>query len=136
MMGTSELIMISFQMDDQWNKFIKTKLSVSEVSQAMEEFLFGISFEQINKLKSTLRERGIPAIGRDEVSSFLGEHVKTDVSLDYRDFFSQYSIRRDNARARKRMGLPGPHRTLEDLFIRFVMEMNREKQNNDIYAKE
>lgn len=136
MMGTSELIMISFQMDDQWNKFIKTKLSVPEVSQAMEEFLFGISFEQINKLKSILREKGIPAIGRDEVSQFLGEHVKTDVSLDYRDFFTQYSIRRDNARARKRIGLPGPHRTLEDLFIRFVMEQNREKQNNDVYAKE
>lgn len=136
MMGTSELIMISFQMDDQWNAFIKSKLSEAEVSQAMEEFLFGISFEQINKLKSILREKGIPAIGRDEVSQFLGEHVKTDVSLDYRDFFTQYSIRRDNARARKRIGLPGPHRTLEDLFIRFVMEQNREKQNNDVYAKE
>ena len=102
----------------------------------MEEFLFGISFEQINKLKSILREKGIPAIGRDEVSQFLGEHVKTDVNLDYRDFFTQYSIRRDNARTRRRMGLPGPHRTLEDVFIRFVMELNREKQNNDVYAKE
>ncbi len=136
MMGTSELIMISFQMDDEWNLFIKAKLSETEVSQAMEEFLFGISFEQINKLKSILREKGIPAIGRDEVSHFLGEHVKTDVSLDYRDFFTQYSIRRDNARTRRRMGLPGPHRTLEDVFIRFVMELNREKQNNDVYAKE
>lgn len=136
MMGTSELIMISFQMDDQWSAFIKTKLAIPEVSQAMEEFLFGLSFEQINKLKSILREKGIPAIGRDEVSQYLGEHIKTDVSLDYRDFFTQYSIRRDNARARRRMGLPGPHRTLEDLFIRFVMESNRDKQNNDVYAKE
>ncbi len=136
MMGTSELIMISFQMDDQWSAFIKTKLAIPEVSQAMEEFLFGLSFEQINKLKSILREKGIPAIGRDEVSQYLGEHIKTDVSMDYRDFFTQYSIRRDNARARRRMGLPGPHRTLEDLFIRFVMESNRDKQNNDVYAKE
>lgn len=136
MMGTSELIMISFQMDEQWNAFIKTKLSVPEVSQAMEEFLFGISYEQINKLKSILREKGIAAIGRDEVSQYLGEHIKTDVSMDYRDFFTQYSIRRDNARARRRMELPGPHRTLEDMFISFVMEANREKQNNDVYAKE
>lgn len=136
MMGTSELIMISFQMDDQWSAFIKTKLAIPEVSQAMEEFLFGLSFEQINKLKSILREKGIPAIGRDEVSQYLGEHIKTDVSMDYRDFFTQYSIRRDNARARRRIGLPGPHRTLEDLFIRFVMESNRDKQNNDVYAKE
>ena len=136
MMGTSELIMISFQMDEQWSQFIKTQLSDTEVSQAMEEFLFGISFEQINKLKSILHDKGIPAIGRDEVSQFLGEHVKTDVSLDYRDFFTQYSIRRDNARTRRRMNLPGPHRTLEDVFIRFVMEQNRETQNNDAYAQE
>ena len=135
MMGTSELIMISMQMDEQWAKFIKAKLTDPEVSQAMEEFLFGLSFEQISKLKSTLREKGIAAIGRDEVSTYLGQHVKTDVSLDYRDFFLQYSLRRDNARARARFGLPGPHKTLEDHFIHFIMELNREKQNNDTFAK-
>lgn len=135
MMGTSELIMISMQMDEQWAKFIKTKLCDPKVSQAMEEFLFGLSYEQVQQLKATLREKGIAAIGRDEVSTFLGQHVKTDVSLDYRDFYTQYSVRRDNARARARFGLPGPHKTLEDYFIRFVMELNQEKQNNDIYAK-
>ena len=136
MMGTSELIMISFQLDEQWSQFIKTKLGEQGVNQAMEEFLFGISYEQITKLKSLLRERGIAAIGRDEVSSFLGTDVKTDVSEDYRDFFQQYSLRRDNARARKRLDLPGPHKTLEDYFISFVMDMNREKQEKDLHKHE
>ena len=136
MMGTSELIMISFQMDDQWNLFIKTKLNDPGVNQAMEEFLFGISYEQITQLKNILREKGISAIGRNEVSSFLGIEVKTDVNEDYRDFFQQYSLRRDNARARKRMNLPGPHKTLEDYFISFIMEKNREKQVKDLEAHE
>ena len=136
MMGTSELIMISFQLDDQWSHFIKTKLGEPGVNQAMEEFLFGISYEQITKLKSLLREQGIAAIGRDEVSKFLGTDVKTDVSEDYRDFFQQYSLRRDNARARKRLDLPGPHKTLEDYFISFVIDMNREKQEKDLYKHE
>lgn len=135
MMGTSELIMFSFQMDEVWNKFIKSQLAFPEVNQAMEEFLFGISYEQIQKLKLLLREKGIGAIGRDEVSHFLGQTVKTDVSIDYKDFYSQYTVRRDNARARARLNLAGPHRTLEDHFIRFVMEQNREKQNNDRFAK-
>ena len=135
MMGTSELMMFSFQMDEVWTKFIRTQLANIEVTQAMEEFLFGISYEQILKLKRILREQGIGSIGRDEVSKFLGEDVKTDVSGDYKDFYNQYSIRRDNARARKRLNLDGPHRTLEDHFIRFVMEQNREKQNNDSFAK-
>lgn len=136
MMGTSELIMISFQLDEQWSLFIKTRLADQGVSQAMEEFLFGISYEQITKLKSLLRERGIAAIGRDEVSSFLGADVKTNVGEDYRDFFQQYSLRRDNARARKRLNIPGPHKTLEDYFISFVMDLNRKKQEKDTVAQE
>ena len=136
MMGTSELIMISFQLDEQWSQFIKTKLGEQGVNQAMEEFLFGISYEQITKLKTLLRERGIAAIGRDEVSTFLGTDIKTNVGEDYRDFFQQYSLRRDNARARKRLELPGPHKTLEDYFISFVMDMNREKQEKDLYNQE
>ena len=135
MMGTSELLLISMQMDDQWISFIKQKMGDPGVSQAMEEFLFGISTEQIQTLRTILRTKGIPAIGRDEVSDFLGEHVKADAGLDYRDFYSMYTLRRDNARARARMKLEGPHKTLEDYFIQFVTAQNKEKQNNDTFAK-
>ncbi len=136
MMGTSELIMLSFQLDDQWQDFIKKRLGEEDVKMAMEEFLFGLSFEQITRLKSMLREKGINAIGRDEVSKYLDENVTTDVSSDYRDFFQQYTVRRDNARVRNRLGIAGPHRTLEDHFICFVMERNREKQRLDAASQE
>ena len=135
MMGTSELILISMQMDEMWTNFIKDRLSDPMVSQAMEEFLFGISFEQINALREILKGQGIKAIGRDEVSKFLGAHVKTDAGLDYRDFYSMYTLRRDNARARSRLKVSGPQKTLEDYFIQFVMKFNKEKQKNDSFAK-
>ncbi len=135
MMGTSELLLVSIQMDSQWSQFIKQRLGDNEVSQAMEEFLFGLSYEQIMRLRAILREQGVKAIGRDEVSAYLGERVKTDVSLDYRDFYLLYTVRRDNARARQRLHLPGPTKTLEDFFIRFVMEKNEEKQQNDSVAR-
>lgn len=135
MMGTSELLLISMQMDDEWISFIKQKMGDNGVTQAMEEFLFGISTEQIQTLRQILKTQGIPAIGRDEVSKFLGEHVKADAGLDYRDFYSMYTIRRDNARSRARMHVEGPHKTLEDYFIQFVTAENKEKQNNDTFAK-
>lgn len=135
MMGTSELLLISMQMDDQWISFIKSRMGDPGVTQAMEEFLFGISYEQIKQLRETLKEKGIPAIGRDEVSKFLGEHVKSDAGLDYRDFYSMYTVRRDNARSRARMKSEGPHKTLEDYFIQYVTELNKEKQQNDTFAK-
>ncbi|MBD5437288.1 MAG: hypothetical protein HDR33_03850 [Treponema sp.] len=135
MIGTSELLLISMQMDESWAHFIKERLGDEMVSHAMEEFIFGISTEQITKLRSILREQGIKAIGRDEVSEFLGVYVKADAGLDYRDFYSMYTVRRDNARARARLGIPGPQKTLEDYFIQFVLQSNREKQKRDIFAK-
>ena len=135
MMGTSELLLVSIQMDSQWNYFIKKRLGEKEVSQAMEEFLFGISYEQINRLRTILKEQGVKAIGRDEVSAYLGERVKTDINLDYRDFYLLYTVRRDNARARQRLHLEGPKHTLEDFFIQFVMEQNKEKQKKDSFAE-
>lgn len=135
MMGTSELLLVSIQMDEQWIQFIKQRMGDPAVSQAMEEFLFGISYEQIQQLRSILKTKGIPAINRDEVSTFLGEHVKADAGLDYRDFYSLYTVRRDNARARERMKVDGPHQTLEDYFIEFVTAKNMEKQSNDTFAK-
>jgi len=131
MVGTSELLLMSIKMDEKWIQFIKQKLGEPDVSQAMEEFLFGLSYEQVQQLRTTLKEKKIPSIGRDQVSDFLGQHIKTDISLDYRDFYLLYTIRRDNARARKRLNLQGPKKTLEDHFISFVMELNKQKQHND-----
>lgn len=135
MLGTSELLFLSIEMDDQWRQFIMSKLSDNDVSCAMQEYLFGLSHEQIQKLKEILREKGIAAIGRDEVSSFLGQKALSVYDEDPRSFYLLYSVRRENAKARKRMNLKGPHQTLEDHFTRFILERNKEKQHNDIYAK-
>lgn len=120
MMGTSELFLMSFQMDEQWVSFIKQQMGNESFSQAMEEFLFGISYEQILKLRTILIEKGIHAISRDEVSNFLGEKILADAGLDYRDFYSLYTVRRDNARTRKAMDLKGPHSTIEDYFMQYI----------------
>ena len=140
MMGTSELIQLSMEMDENWCKFISSKMSDPEVSMAMEEFLFGISYEDIVRLKQTLKDKGISAIGRQEVYSILEKDPEPDSSetetlADPRQFFLNYAERRDNAKARLRMKLNGPHYTLEDHFMRFILAKNKEKQYNDVYAK-
>ena len=65
----------------------------------------------------------------------MEQDVKTDVASDLRDFYMQYTVRRDNARTRKRLGIPGPKSTLEDHYMRFILEKNKEKQQNDAYAE-
>lgn len=135
MVGTSELLLLSIEMDDQWRKFISEKMGITEVVTAMEEFLFGLSHEQIQKLKNILKERGISAISRDEAAQFLGADFLHFHGDDPRNFFLLYSIRRKNANARKRMNIQGPHATLEDHYMRFILEQNKEKQYNDVYAR-
>ncbi|MCQ2613917.1 MAG: hypothetical protein MJ183_09990 [Treponemataceae bacterium] len=138
MMGTSELVLLSFDMDDAWRRFITSKLGNPEVALAMEEFLFGLSYEEIQQVKATLRERGMNAMGRDEVAAFLDkedEMADSQNEDDPRHFFLNYSVRRDNAKARLRMNLPGPHHTLEDHYMRFILEENKEKQYNDVFAR-
>lgn len=135
MVGTSEMLLMSMQMGNAWVQFMKERLSDEEVSNAMSEFLFGLSYEQIIKLKDILKQKNIAAIGRDEVSKYLGQRVKTDISLDYRDFYLLYTVRRDNARARSRLMIKGPHKTLEDYFIGFVMQKDSDKQSAEIYAQ-
>lgn len=135
MVGTSELLLLTIELDDQWTSFIKNRLDDPDVSRSLEEFLFGLSFEQINRLKNEIKQQTVTAISREDVYAMLGERIPVDVELDPRNFYLRYTIRRDNARARSRLNLEGPHKTLEDHFMRFILEQSREKQHNDVYAK-
>lgn len=134
MVGTSELLRLTIELDEQWTAFIKNKLEDSDVSQSLEEFLFGLSFEQIGFLKNKIKEQKYLSISREDVYALLGEHIPVDIEFDPRNFYLRYTVRRDNARARSRMNLEGPHKTLEDHFVKFILEQNREKQHNDAYA--
>lgn len=136
MVGTSELLLLSMEMDNTWIDFISQKAGVPEIAMALEEFLFGLSYEDITRVKNILKDKGIHAIGRQEVANLLGtQPEEPEDKADPRQLFLNYSVRRDNAKARLRMNLPGPHHTLEDHFMQFILESNKEKQYNDVFAK-
>lgn len=137
MVGTSELLLLSMEMDNAWIDFISQKAGVPEIAMALEEFLFGLSYEDIQRVKAILKDKGIHAIGRQEVASLLGITPENpdDDTADPRQLYLNYSIRRDNAKARLRMNLSGPHHTLEDHYMQFILETNKEKQYNDIFAR-
>ncbi|MGP1602015.1 hypothetical protein [Treponema sp.] len=132
MVGTSELLLLTMAMDDQWCRFISSRMGNEGAAMAMEEFLFGISWEEIQKVKKNISEKKVRAVDGQEAAHILGRPYdafkpKTD-EFEPRDFYLLYSVRRDNARARLRLNLPGPHYTLEDHYMRFILETNKEKQ--------
>lgn len=129
MIGTSELLLLSIELDDSWQKFISTRLSDEDVARALEEFLFGLSYEDISVIRNELKNRGMSAIGRDEVPGIVG-HKATLSNEDPRVFYRGYTQRRNNAEARKRLSVPGPKKTLEDHYMQFVFEQSEEQQKD------
>ncbi len=131
MIGTAELLMLSIELDDSWRKFIAERLGDSNVSASMEEFLFGLSFEDISLIRRELKSRGQAAIGKDEVERLLGREAEPSAGHDPRLFYQAYTKRRSNANARKKMAISGPWKTLEDHYIQFIIEKNRNEEGRN-----
>ena len=121
MNGTSELLRITIDLGKDWEEFLIAHMQVSETRWALEEFLFGLSYEEINSVRLKLNTFGINAVSHDEIPQYLGSESTYGIinSSDFRAIYDFYVDRRDAARLRQRLSVPGPSRTLEEIFIKF-----------------
>jgi hypothetical protein len=121
MNATSELLRITIDMGKDWQEFLMAHVSASETRWALEEFLFGLSYEEINSVRSRLIKFGINAVGHNEIHSFLGSRPAYGMinSQDFRAMYNFYVDRRDAARLRQRLSSPGPGRTLEEIYLKY-----------------
>jgi hypothetical protein len=121
MKGTSELLRITIDMGKDWQEFLVAHVSADETKWALEEFLFGLSYEELDSVRSRLIKFGINAVGHDEIHSFLGSRPAYGIinSSDYRAMYDFYVDRRDTARFRLKLSSPGPARTLEEIYIKY-----------------
>jgi len=119
--GTSELLRITFDMGPDWQEFLVAHVSVNDTRWALEEFLFGLSYEEINSVRTRLIKFGINAVGHDEIPSYLGSRPAYGIinSSDYRAVYNFYVDRRDAARFRQRISAPGPGRALEEIYLKY-----------------
>jgi hypothetical protein len=119
--GSSELMRISLDLGEDWHDFLVTHIADDETRWALEEFLFGLSYEEIVEVRSRLKFFGISAVSADEVRSYLGrEPVYTIVKdPDPRAIYDFYVDRRDAAVFRKRISASGPLSTLEEIYLKY-----------------
>jgi hypothetical protein len=119
--GASELFRISIDLGKDWQEFLVAQTANEETRWALEEFLFGLSYEEILEVRSRLRRFGVSAVGSKEVRSFLGRRPSyTAVThTDPRAIYDFYVDRRETAAFRKRSSAPGPKRTLEEIYLRY-----------------
>jgi hypothetical protein len=121
MNGTTELLRITIDMGSDWQEFLVANMSNSETKWALEEFLFGLSYEETATVRSRLIKFGINAVGHDEIPSYLGSHPAYGIinSSDFRAMYNFYVDRRDAARLRRRLSVPGPSHTIEEIYLKY-----------------
>ena len=121
MSGMSELLRITIDLGADWQEFLVTNLSVEETRSALEEFLFGLSCEEINTVRTRLMELNINAVNQEEIYSYLGKQPDYGIinSSDFRDIYNFYVDRRDAAILRQKISADGPKRTLEEIYIKY-----------------
>jgi hypothetical protein len=119
--GSSELVRVSIDLGEDWQEFLVKYMNDDETRWALEEFLFGLSYEEIIDVRSRLGHFGIMAVGHDEVRSFLGSSPAYTIvrNSDPRAIYDFYIDRRDAAAFRQRTSAPGPRKTLEEMYLKF-----------------
>lgn len=123
MEGACELVRLSLDLRGLWLDFVAHRLGDPEAQQALEEFLFGLTYEEIETVRRHLGEFGICTADADTVRIALGSAplYVAAVGTDPRGMYEFYAERREAARARRRARLPGPTRTLEELYLAYLL---------------
>jgi hypothetical protein len=119
--GNTELLRISIDMDKDWQEFLLNESTNNETRWALEEFLFGLSYEEIIQIRSRLSRYGVTAVSRDEVRSYLdSKPAYSSVNgHDPRNIYDFFIERKDACKLRKRVSAPGPLHTIEEIYLKY-----------------
>jgi hypothetical protein len=121
--GNMELLRISIDMDTdtEWEDFLKEESTNDKTRWALEEFLFGLSYEEILQVRNRLRQYGVTAVSHDEVRNYLDTKPVYSVvnDTDPRTIYDFFAERRDACALRKKVSASGPLHTLEEIYLKY-----------------
>jgi hypothetical protein len=126
--GTHEFLRLLAETSDHsfFDHFTTDHVAEEEV-QAFEEFLFGISHEEISKLRQHLEQKPAAVLSQDDARDILGRSKESWVPLGGpQDFYSSYKKRKVKANYRVITNAPGPKKTAEE----YVMIAFLEKEDS------
>ena len=123
--GNSELLMLTMHLDERWGEFLLQETDNNQTRWALEEFLFELSWEEIQQVRARLAEAGTFAIGAEGVRCLLNHKPAFSPinAEDPRTFYDFFIERRDACRLRKMLSAPGPTHTLEETYLKYRIIM-------------
>lgn len=125
LMGSVELLCLSFQLPAIWSDFLTRELGDQARNEALEEFLFDLSFEELSYLRKEMKQKKIHAVSRQEAHRILSRQSETDSSgieeheLPSLALYRSFLRRKQDANRRAWAMLEGPRKTIEEYFVEY-----------------
>ena len=130
--GTIEVLRLSMRLPDIWGEFLTATANKNTIEPALEEFVFGLSYEEISHLRSMMSSFKISAVDREKAVEILRKEKMHEerhgifLKGDAREIYSFFHVRLENAEKRKLKNSEGPRQTIEELFLIYLLEVKRE----------
>jgi hypothetical protein len=125
--GNFEILMLSQNMTNDWNTFLVKESDNDETRWALQEFIFGLSFEDIKTEHDRLLDAGILVVGQKDILKYFESIQPTYKGVkpaDPKMFYNFFLERHHQAIFRRRKPLPGPKRTIEEIYLEYIAAGN------------
>ncbi len=105
-----------------WSDFLATQSSAEGFAYALEEFIFGLDYEELVMLRKKMKEEKLNLISREQAWQLLGkEEISEESNNAALELYRSYMNRQQNAKIRRFREAPGPKRSLEELFVIYLL---------------
>lgn len=129
--GTMEILRLSINLPAAWVEFLAENSNKEGVEEALEEFVFGLSYEDIKYLREKMKTLSLSAIDRQQAVEVLKNDCNYSASYchsiffegDAREIYNFFHQRLANASRRKLT--EGPKKTIEELFLIHLLEKKK-----------
>ena len=127
MMGMTEMLQMAKNIDPVWFDFLGSSENDDSVFQALEEFLFNLTYEELSEVRDLMLENGISSISKKNIESLLhiDNFYSTFQEADPREMLRFYKQRKENAVYRSRARIPGPVKTIEEHILLFMLKKEK-----------
>ncbi|MDC7225590.1 MAG: hypothetical protein PQJ61_02370 [Spirochaetales bacterium] len=124
MMGMTEMLQMAKNINPVWFDFIGSSENDDGVFEALEEFLFNLTYEELLQIRESMKKNNIACINKKNIESLLHiEHFySTFQAADPREMLRFFKQRKKNAVYRERSRTPGPVKTIEEYILLFMLK--------------
>ena len=119
--GNTELLRITMDLEEDWRDFLVVEAENIQTRWALEEFIFGLSWEEIQSVRLRLKLNDLTAVKYDQIPEFLDSKPAYSVATDNdpRAFYDFFIERKEACNVRKKANAEGPFNTLEEIYLKY-----------------